>query len=827
MIMTIWMKLNALLIVQIALSMAAGVNISRSNAQIVPDATLGNERSQVVPVQVQGAARLLIEGGAQRGVNLFHSFSDFNVKTGEKVYFGNPGGATTILTRVTGGQLSNIDGILGVNGKANLFFMNPNGIVFGKSATLDLESGFTATTMTSIQLGSDVTFSATEPKIIPQVIFLVPVGIQLGQVVKGSQGERKRADILVQGPIPFTHGIALISEGGIDTSRGSIGRDIANSYDRVLNRLGISDNDISLEARGDIKTGNIFSLRTITITSYEGYIDTSAGRLSTQVGVRKSDNSNRGNITLKANDKIIAGSMSAGGVAISFPLNRVVDGKKAFVTDLTNPESKIYYYDTAYPQELDFYRSGNIEITAPYIKITEGAKVSTSNTIGAIRDLSEPFFPYGVVPGSVIVNASESLVIDGVDKKGNVGGLFSESIKESFTLPGKIQISTGNLIVKNSGVISIRSESEIQMDKVQMELSDRANIRINANSVILQSGGKITTTTSRFSNSGLIEISARDRILLSGLDSGIFANTVEGSTGKGGDIRINASNGFSSNIVIQDGAGINVNSLGSGTGGNLIINARNLNLSNKGFISSETDRANGGNLNLNIDKILLLRKNSTISTSAGTSRTSDALGKGGDIDIVSRFIIAPSYENSDIKANAFNGEGGTVNINAEKIFGMSVRSRDDLIRLLGSNNPKDLDPIRLSTNDVTAISQNNPILNGSVEVSQLSVDPTRGLNAESLLPQRPNVSEDCGLQNQAKASRITSSGRGGITPTPIDSLTGSMIWQDPNQTIATAIPSPPENTLPIAQGWIQKSNGNVLLVGGNTPSSPTPTCHVH
>ena len=156
---------------------------------------------------------------------------------------------------------------------------------------------------------------------------------------------------------------------------------------------------------------------------------------------------------------------------------------------------------------------------------------------------------------------------------------------------------------------------------------------------------------------------------------------------------------------------------------------------------------------------------------------------------------------------------------------MFVRSRSDLIRLLGSSDPKDLDPIRLGTSDISAISQNNPTLNGSVAVSQLAVDPTRGLNAEPSRPQNPNVAEDCGSQNQSKGSRVTSSGRGGITPTPSDSLTGSMIWQDPNQPIASS-PPPEEKSLPIAQGWVQKSNGNILLIGTSSPTSPTPACHV-
>ena len=793
-----------------------GIDASKGSAQIVPDATLGNERSQVIPRQVQGIDRLSIEGGALRGVNLFHSFSDFNVETGQKVYFSGPSGVSNILSRVTGPNASQILGQLGVDGTANLFLINPNGIIFGKSTKLDLKSDFTATTVESIKFGNGYIFSAIDPQKIPDILFNTPLGIQLGQMSPGVQPDIQRGDIIAQGNINFLDygDLTLISKGNIETSGGSIGRDSGNALNRILNKLDRSINSIYLEAEGNIKAGNILSLGSITIISHGGYIDTTSGRLATQVGIRKSDNTNRGNITLKAKDKIISGTIDAGGVSLRSGAFKFFKQENNIVDDVL------------YSQEFDVYKSGNIEMTAPYIEIVRGAKVSTSNLTGAIRSVSEKFDPYGVAPGNVIINAEKSLVVGGIDDKGNVGGIFSESIKDSFTLPGTIKITTGDFVVKNSGVISIRSASEIQMDKAQMALVDRANIKIEANSVVLQNGGKITTSTSRYSNSGSIEINARDGILLSGKDTGLFANTEASSSGIGGDIRINPHNSTPSSLTIQDGAGISVNSRGSGAGGNLDVNARSLTLNNNAFLSSETDRANGGNLNLNVDGVLLLRRNSVISTSAGTVENASAVGKGGNLNINARFIVAPPYENSDIKANAFNGEGGTVNINSEKVFGMSVRSRSDLIRLLGSSDPKDLDPIRLGTSDITAISQNNPTLNGSVAVSQLEVDPTRGLNAEPLRPQKPNVSEDCGSQNQAKGSRVTSSGRGGITPTPNDSLTGSIIWQDPNQPIATAIPSPPENTLPIAQGWIQNSNGTILLIGSTAPISPTATCQV-
>ncbi|MEM8615058.1 MAG: filamentous hemagglutinin N-terminal domain-containing protein [Cyanobacteria bacterium P01_H01_bin.105] len=106
-----------------------------AQAQLVPDVTLGVESSRLSTDQlVQGDLADVIEGGAARGNNLFHSFSEFNVNDGQRVYFANPAEIESILSRVTGTNPSEIFGTLGVNGPANLFLINPNGLVFGEKA---------------------------------------------------------------------------------------------------------------------------------------------------------------------------------------------------------------------------------------------------------------------------------------------------------------------------------------------------------------------------------------------------------------------------------------------------------------------------------------------------------------------------------------------------------------------------------------------------------------------------------------------------------------------------------------------------------------------
>lgn len=148
---------------------------------VVPDTTLGNEGTIVTPgAVVRGAPADLIEGGAIRGSNLFHSFFNFNVEPGERLYFANPGGIETIFSRVTGNTLSRIFGTLGVNGGADLFLLNPNGILFGPNARLDVSGSFLATTADRFTFGGNLEFSATNPQSAPLLTVNLRPGLQYG-----------------------------------------------------------------------------------------------------------------------------------------------------------------------------------------------------------------------------------------------------------------------------------------------------------------------------------------------------------------------------------------------------------------------------------------------------------------------------------------------------------------------------------------------------------------------------------------------------------------------------------------------------------------------
>jgi filamentous hemagglutinin family protein len=135
--------------------------------------------------------------GRQAGGNLFHSFGRFNINTGESATFSGPSTVENILSRVTGGQASSIDGLLRTDfpgASPNLFLMNPSGVMFGPNAELDVQGSFHATTADYVKLADGVRFNAV-PSAADAVLTTAP------PEAFGFLGERQPAGIGVRGSL--------------------------------------------------------------------------------------------------------------------------------------------------------------------------------------------------------------------------------------------------------------------------------------------------------------------------------------------------------------------------------------------------------------------------------------------------------------------------------------------------------------------------------------------------------------------------------------------------------------------------------------------------
>jgi large exoprotein involved in heme utilization and adhesion len=404
---------------------------------------------------------------------------------------------------------------------------------------------------------------------------------------------------------------------------------------------------------------------------------------------------------------------------------------------------------------------------------------------------------------------------------------------------GNISIVADTLTLTDGGLINAQAINN----------GKGGTIQVDVNRLQLSEGAQLLTTASGTGVAGNIAVNATEQIAITGRNpmflvrqqnstqfsqgrlitpsSGIFASTDVGSTASGGMITVNTGH-----LLVQDSGQVTVESRGTGAAGEISINARFIQLQDQGRISAETTSSTGGNINLNVQDILLLRRNSLISATAGTAASG---GDGGNIRINAGFVVAHPLENSDITANAFSGRGGRVDINTLGIFGFTPRSRQDLERALGTTDPIRLNPQRLSTSDITAISQTSPSLSGNVAINTPNLDPTQSLTQLPEVPVDASRLIDQQLCAVSQGSQFVITGRGGLPDSPTAMLNPAAGWEDWRTTERKGQEGrSPQSTSPIpqpqahsserlieAQGWLQAEDGSIWLTA--TPTTVTST----
>ncbi|BAY85488.1 filamentous hemagglutinin outer membrane protein [Calothrix parasitica NIES-267] len=475
--------------------------------------------------------------------------------------------------------------------------------------------------------------------------------------------------------------------------------------------------------------------------------------------------------------------------------------------------------------------AGNIDITANSLSVNNASLQTDTISQGDA--------------GNIIINASESATFDNNSIASSI-----VSSKETIGDAGNIEITTGSLTLNNSsalltstngqgnaGNIIINASDTVTFDQQSLALAsvfkdgignggdieitasflslnnaylgtltqgkgDAGNVTINANTFSTTKDGQINTNTSTSGNAGNINLNIKDKITLSGtgkdFSGGLFAATSENSTGKGGSIFIDPRL-----VIIENGAAVSVNSLGTGDAGDISLQADNLRLNN-GFIAAITNSTQGGNINLQLGELLLLRNNSQISTTAGFAQ---AGGNGGNIKINSPFIVAVPKENGDITANAFSGNGGNINITSQGIFGITPRSQ--------------VTP----QSDITASSETG--IQGTINITNPELDPNQGVIElpDGLVDKSKQIAQVCpqGINAAKRLSEFYITGRGSLPPSPFKPLTGYInrtslatldgeTNQEEGKQIRNRKIDKESREIVEAQGFMKNADGEVYLV---------------
>jgi filamentous hemagglutinin family protein len=758
--------------------LSVGVS-DRVLAQIVPDNTLGAESSVVTPNLIQGIPSDQIDGGARSGANLFHSFSQFNVGAGRGAYFTDPAGILNILTRVTGANRSEILGRLGVLGDANLFLINPNGIVFGPSASLDVQGSFLATTADAVKLGEAGLFSASQPT-TSNLLSVSPSALWFNAVAAQPIVNRSQA------PSPIGQ---LNSDDGSPGLQVPLGRTLALVGGDVLlegGNLTAEQGRIELGSVAGVgqvsltQTGNSFLLGYGSINDFGNislsngaFVDASGpggGEIQVQGGrLEMTQNSYIGAYTLGAENgkQVLVHATEAINLDGSFIVNSVAKGA---VGNGGNIILKAGSLSVTNGTQLQASTSGQGNAGNVNIEVRDtvffDARDNTQRFTGVFTVVNTPATQgnggdINITTGSLAMT-NYAVLLTSTSRLGNAGNINIQA-RDTVSVTKSAQLATFTSGQGNAGKVNIEAGNTVSFDQVDSDggrtgvytivntpttQGNGGDINITTGSLAITNGAVLVTATNGQGNAGSVNIQARDTVSVDGgnrFSSVVSSEVTETGVGKGGDINIK-----SGSFSLTNRALLIAETVGQGDAGNVTINTGNLTARN-GLITTSSEQSSGGRINITASKIRLF------GDSDITTNVNSGAGDSGDIDLKAGSILA--FDDSDILAYAENGKGGDITLKTPAFFGENYRPA------LRGTDPDTLD--HNNQVDVNADSNINPgnIIEPDVSFipNSLTELPDNQIDTDSLLANSCIV-----RRNQPTRGSFTITGTGGLPQRPGD-----------------------------------------------------------
>ncbi|MCC0178743.1 S-layer family protein [Waterburya agarophytonicola K14] len=705
-----------------------------------------------------------ITGGEIREGNLFHSFQDFSVPTGNEAFFNNANDISNIFSRVTGGNISNIDGTIRANGSASLFLINPAGIIFGENARLDIGGSFYGSSASSI-LFEDGEFSAADLENPPLLTVNAPIGLGFrdnpGDIVsranfglteqtfeqeidgesvtvnrvtdvKGLEVNRGQSIALIGGDI-FLEGGGVTAPGGNVTLGG-------------LSQAG----QINFDADGGFDFPNLAKADlSLTNSALVSVVSDGGGFINVDVS----------NLTISEESQLLAGigeglgnsSTTAGDIVINSSESVRLIGDGQFEDpeiDLDAGIRNLVGLSIARQNNSDeastaVGNSGSIFINTDLLEVTERA------------DINVRIYGTGNA-GDVNISANEVLM--------NEGGITSQVREGGQGNSGSVNINTNLLNASNlsfiitdhlgegqgnSGDINITAtESFVFEDNIFSALlssvgedviGNAGDINITAGSLTFDNNVQLLAQAQGQGNAGNVNLTAINDIdIINGAD--IIAQVLEGVEGNSGDINITTDS-----LQIDGGSSILADTRGSGDAGNIIIQAtEEITLDGEStlILTEVGDNAEGnaGNIDLTSNSLVVQNSAEIISQTKG-------IGNAGDITINANENVLLQNDGEIIAQVTNNalGNSGTVNINTSNL---TILQNSRLS--VDSQGQGNAGNIIVNTNDIEL--ENNGFITASTVNGQ---GGNIQLNVDDILTMRNNSLISAQAQGTANGGNVT------------------------------------------------------------------------
>jgi filamentous hemagglutinin family protein len=570
-----WLLLSALLTV--------------SQAQITLDGSLGPRGPVSGPNY-----RIGHELGQIRGSNLFHSFGEFHVPTGGSATFTGPDTIANIVGRVTGGQPSSIDGALRseITG-ANLFLLNPAGVMFGPNASLDVSGSFHASTGDFLRFADGAQFFANPGResvltVAPPAAFgflgnsPTPITIQ-GSSLKALEG---KALSVVAGDVQLIGGKLVAPSGRIQLAS------VASPGEVLFSRL---------ELAPDLQVHSFTRLGRLEL-SQGGLLDVSGNGGGTVLL--------RSNRLLVDRSQILANTQgNVHGASLGLDLRVTAD---AVIHDSDLRASPFMAGN-----------GGNIVMNAGSLTLADGGRILNSSR-GAGRG------------GTLTVAATDAITITGRNSQGNQSGLFSNAFERGDA--GHVAISALTLSM---------DDGQIQAGTVEGSRGNAGGLEVRVGTLRMN-GGNIWANTLGDGHAGNLEVRVGQLTLLGGAQISNSSGATQfidgepkfiGGQGQGGDLTVVATESIT--IAGRDSAGFRSglfsNTNGSGDAGRLLVSTPSLSMDEGRIVTRTLGDGNAGDIEVKTGRLTLTGGAQIFSGigdfQAGAVRGTQGPGRGGNVTV--------------------------------------------------------------------------------------------------------------------------------------------------------------------------------------------------